>query len=258
MPRKTDPATSTRDVMIVMPAFRAEATLRSTFEAIPTGSYRNVLLVDDCSDDRTVEVAEGLGISVIRHDANRGYGANQKTCYRAALETDAEIIVMLHPDNQYDPRVVPLMAEIINLGICDMVLGSRIRSRRQVLAGGMPKWKYFLNRSSTLVENFLLGTALGDFHSGYRAYRRNVLETIPFAQNSDDFAFDQEFIIQARHFGFEIGDLPVPVRYFEEASSINLKRSLVYAGEAMMCICALTAHRIGVRNDRRFIASTAS
>ena len=249
---------STRNVMIVMPAFRAEATLRSTFEAIPKGSYRNVLLVDDCSDDRTVEVAEGLGISVIRHDANRGYGANQKTCYRAALETDAEIIVMLHPDNQYDPRVVPLMAEIIDLGICDMVLGSRIRSRRQVLAGGMPKWKYFLNRSSTLVENFLLGTALGDFHSGYRAYRRNVLETIPFAQNSDDFAFDQELIMQARHFGFEMGDLPVPVHYFEEASSIDFRRSLFYAWEAMTCISALIAHRLGVRDDRRFIAMADS
>ena len=248
--------TCTCNVMIVMPAFRAESTLRSTFEAIPKGSYRHLLLVDDCSDDRTVEVAQGLGISVLRHDANLGYGANQKTCYRAALETDADIIVMLHPDNQYDPRLVPVMTEIIDLGICDMVLGNRIRSRRQVLSGGMPRWKYFLNRSSTLVENFLLGTALGDFHTGYRAYRRIVLETIPFMQNSDDFSFDQEFIMQARHFGFEIGDVPVPVHYFEEASSINLTHSLTYAYEAIRCISALTAHRLGVREDRRFVSST--
>jgi glycosyltransferase involved in cell wall biosynthesis len=245
-----------RNVMIVMPAFRAEATLRTTFDAIPKGSYRDILLVDDCSDDGTVDVARGLGLSVIRHEQNRGYGANQKTCYRAALETDAEIIVMLHPDNQYDARVLPLMTEIIGLGICDIVLGSRIRSRRQVLAGGMPKWKYFLNRSSTLIENFLLGTSLGDLHSGYRAYRRNVLETIPFELNSDDFAFDQELIMQARHFGFEMGDLPVPVRYFDEASSINFKRSVVYAWGAVSCFSALTVHRVGVKTDCRFLAST--
>src|SRR4051794_14565475 len=163
-----------RKVMVVMPAFRAEATLRDTFEAIPPGSYEHILLVDDCSDDRTVAVAEELGIPTISHEANRGYGANQKTCYEAALATDAEIVVMLHPDNQYDPRLVPVMAEIIDLGICDMVMGSRIRSRRQVLAGGMPRWKYFTNRATTLAENFLLGTALGDLHSGYRAYPPEV------------------------------------------------------------------------------------
>ena len=238
--------------MIVMPAFRAAATLRDTFAAIPAGSYRHLLLVDDCSDDATVDVAAELGIPVIRHAVNRGYGANQKTCYEAALRTDADIVVMLHPDNQYDPRLVPVMTEVIALGICDMVMGSRIRSRRQVLAGGMPKWKYFANRATTLAENFVLGTALGDLHSGYRAYRREVLETVPFHSNSDDFAFDQQFIMQARHFGFEIGEIPVPVRYFDDASSIDLRRSLVYGWGAVGCMLALSAHRMGLRSDRRF------
>ena len=238
--------------MIVMPAFRAAATLRDTFEAIPAGSYQHILLVDDCSDDRTVDVATELGIPIIRHEVNRGYGANQKTCYEAALATDAGIVVMLHPDNQYDPRLVPVMVDVIRLGICDMVMGSRIRSRRQVLAGGMPRWKYFSNRASTLAENFLLGTALGDLHSGYRAYRRTVLETVPFRHNSDDFVFDQEFIMQARHFGFEIGEIPVPVRYFDDASSIDLKRSIAYGSGAVSCMLALSAHRAGIRNDSRF------
>jgi glycosyltransferase involved in cell wall biosynthesis len=238
--------------MIVMPAFRAAATLPDTVAAIPGGSYRHILLVDDGSDDGTVDVAAELGIPVIRHEVNRGYGANQKTCYEAALRTDAEIVVMLHPDNQYDPRLVPVMAEVIALGICDMVMGSRIRSRRQVLAGGMPKWKYFTNRATTLAENFVLGTALGDLHSGYRAYRRAVLETVPFQANSDDFVFDQELIMQARHFGFEIGEVPVPVRYFDDASSIDLRRSLVYGWGALRCMAALSAHRAGLRKDRRF------
>jgi len=245
-------------VMVVMPAFRAEATLRETFAAIPAGSYDHILVVDDCSDDRTVEVAAELGIPTVRHDANRGYGANQKTCYEAALATDADIVVMLHPDNQYDPRLVPVMAEIIRLGICDMVMGSRIRSRRQVLAGGMPRWKYFTNRATTLAENFLLGTALGDLHSGYRAYRRSVLETVPFQDNSDDFVFDQELIMQARHFGFEIGEVPVPVRYFDDASSIDLRRSLVYGWGAVRCMGALSAHRAGIRKDSRFSRAAAS
>jgi glycosyltransferase involved in cell wall biosynthesis len=242
------------NIVIVMPAYRASLTLADTVAAIPEGSYTSLLLVDDCSPDDTVQVAERLGIPVIRHAKNRGYGGNQKTCYTAALEMGADIVVMLHPDNQYDPRLVPVLTEIIELGICDMVLGSRIRSRRQVFGGGMPKWKYFVNRTSTLVENFVLGTALGDFHSGYRAYSRKVLETVPFHHNSDDFAFDQEFIMQARHFGFEIGDVPVPVRYFEEASSINLKRSLEYGWGAMNSLVSLMLHRAGIRRDRRFIA----
>ena len=242
--------------MIVMPAFHAERTLQDSFESIPEDSYSRILLVDDASTDGTVDVAQRLGIEVIRHDVNRGYGANQKTCYGAALATDAEIIVMLHPDNQYDARCIPVMTAIIELGVCDVVLGSRIRSRRQVLSGGMPAWKYFANRASTLVENFLLGTALGDFHSGFRAYRRKVLETIPYECNSDDFAFDQELIMQARYFGFELGDIPVPVRYFAEASSIDFRRSTKYGADASAALLALGLHRLGVRHDARFESRT--
>ena len=262
--KRLDHAASTRPaelqgrVMVVMPAFRAEKTLKDTFDSIPEGSYSKILLVDDGSPDRTVDIARGLGIDVVRHNANRGYGANQKSCYEAALATDAEIVVMLHPDNQYDARCIPVMTYIVRLGICDIVIGSRIRSRRQVLAGGMPAWKYFANRSSTLVENFLLGTALGDVHSGFRAYRRGVLETIPFQHNSDDFAFDQEFIMQARHFGFEMGDIPVPVRYFDQASSIDFRRSVRYGVGTAGALVALGLHRTGLRHDPRFVAKVSA
>lgn len=241
------------NVVVVMPAYNAEHTLARTVEEIPADSYSSLLLVDDCSTDGTVEAARAMGIEVIEHSVNRGYGGNQKTCYRAALDRGADIVVMLHPDNQYDARCIPVMTRIVELGICDMVLGNRIRSRRQVLNGGMPAWKYFANRSSTFVENFILGTALGDFHSGFRAYSRRVLETVPFETNSDDFVFDQEFIMQARSMGFEIGDIPVPVRYFKEASSINFRRSSRYGFEAAKALGSLGLHRAGMRRDSRFI-----
>lgn len=236
-----------------MPAFNAEQTLARTLDEIPAGCYSSLLLVDDFSSDGTVAAARALGIDVIQHQVNRGYGGNQKTCYRAALDRGADIVVMLHPDNQYDARCIPVMTRIVELGICDMVLGNRIRSRRQVLVGGMPKWKYFANRSSTFIENFTLGTALGDFHSGFRAYSRQVLETVPFELNSDDFVFDQEIIMQARSMGFEIGDIPVPVRYFKEASSINFRRSSRYGIEAAKALGSLGLHRAGLRRDPRFI-----
>ena len=241
-----------------MPAYNAEQTVERTVAEIPQDSYTSLVLVDDCSTDGTVAVARSLGIEVIEHTTNRGYGGNQKTCYVAALNRGADIVVMLHPDNQYDARCIPVMTRIVELGICDMVLGNRIRSRRQVLNGGMPAWKYFANRSSTFVENFILGTALGDFHSGFRAYSRRVLETVPFEKNSDDFVFDQEFIMQARSMGFEIGDIPVPVRYFKEASSINLRRSSRYGFEAAKALGSLGLHRTGIRRDVRFIPRSPS
>lgn len=241
------------NIVVVMPAFNAANTVARTVQEIPADSYTSLLLVDDCSTDGTVAAARELGIDVIEHSVNRGYGGNQKTCYRAALDRGADIVVMLHPDNQYDARCIPVMTRIVELGICDMVLGNRIRSRRQVLNGGMPAWKYFANRSSTFVENFILGTALGDFHSGFRTYSRRVLETVPFEMNSDDFAFDQEFIMQARSMGFELGDIPVPVRYFKEASSINLRRSSRYGFEAAKALGSLGLHRAGIRRDVRFI-----
>ncbi len=215
-------------IIAVMPAYNAERTLASTLADVPVGSIDEVILVDDGSKDRTVEVAREMGLTVIAHDKNKGYGGNQKTCYRTALEHGADIVVMIHPDYQYDSRVIPCAVGIIELGICDVVCGSRIRSRAEALQGGMPVYKYLANRVLTTVENVALGQNLGDFHSGFRVYRREVLETLPWERNSDDFVFDTQFLVQAVKFGFRLGDIPVPVRYFDEASSINFRRSVTY------------------------------
>jgi glycosyltransferase involved in cell wall biosynthesis len=237
-----------------MPAYNAEQTLERTYSDIPERLRNQVLLVDDCSTDRTVDVARALGVEVIQHDRNLGYGANQKTCYRAAIERGASVVIMLHPDFQYDARVVELMAELIYLGNVDFVLGNRIRTRAEALSGGMPKWKYFLNRTSTFAENLVLGQTIGDFHSGLRAYSRDVLLKIPFHRNSNDFSFDQEMIVQAVSFRFRIGEIPVPVRYMAEASSISLRRSIKYGFGGLGAIIALKLHRMGLRHDRRFVA----
>lgn len=240
------------NVWIVMPAYNAAKTVERTYFDIPEELRRNVLLVDDCSTDDTVEVAKGLGIEVVRHETNKGYGGNQKTCYRTALDAGADIVIMLHPDYQYDARMCDVMVKIIELGTCDMVLGNRIRSRGEALAGGMPKWKYVINRLSTFGENFFLGQGIGDFHSGFRAYSRELLEAIPFEGNDDDFAFDQEFLVQAVAGNFKIGDVPVPVRYFEEASSINFKRSFKYGLSGFAAVMRFLLHRGGVVSDTRF------
>lgn len=218
----------THKVIAVMPAYNAEKTLAATLADMPVGSIDEVLLVDDGSTDRTVEIAREMGLTVIVHPENRGYGGNEKTCYREALARGAGIVVMIHPDYQYDSRVIPNAVGIIELGICDVVLGSRIRSRQEALDGGMPVYKYISNRILTVIENFALGQNLGDFHSGFRVYRREVLERIPFERNSDDFVFDTQILAQAVRLGFRLGDIPVPVRYFDEASSINFRRSLRY------------------------------
>lgn len=223
-----EPAPQKFRTVAVMPAFNAAATLRYTVGDIPPGAVDEVILVDDCSRDDTVAVARELGLTVIVHEQNTGYGGNQKTCYRRALDSGADFVVMIHPDYQYDSRLIPVAVEILRLGICDCVLGSRIRTRTETLAGGMPIYKYISNRFLTFVENVALGQNLGDFHSGFRAYSRKVLETIPFERNSDDFVFDSQFLAQAVSFGFKLGDIPVPVRYFAEASSINFRRSLKY------------------------------
>lgn len=240
------------NVWIVMPAYNAERTLEWTLNDIPVPLRKQVIVVDDASTDGTVALARSLGVEVITHGRNRGYGANQKTCYRAALDHGADIVVMLHPDFQYDARVTLILAEIIQLGICDMVLGNRIRTRREALDGGMPRWKYLTNRTTTFFENLVLGQSIGDFHSGLRAYSRRVLETVPYVHNSDDFAFDQEFLVQAVAHGFRIGDIPVPVRYMKEASSINLRRSLQYGFGGLGAISAYYLSRSGLRTDPRF------
>jgi glycosyltransferase involved in cell wall biosynthesis len=246
------------DIWIVMPAYNAEHTLRQTYEDIPEQLKRQVILVDDCSTDNTVLVAEELNLVVIQHDENRGYGGNQKTCYRAALDRGAHVVIMLHPDYQYDSRVSLIMAELIHLDICDLVLGNRIRTRREALDGGMPKWKYFTNRVSTFFENLILGQSIGDFHSGFRAYSRALLSTVPFEKNSDDFAFDQELLVQAVAFGYRIGDVPVPVRYFEEASSINFKRSVKYGVGGLGAITSYYLCKIRLRNDPKFKGARTS
>jgi glycosyltransferase involved in cell wall biosynthesis len=229
MQRLVPPAAPRRDrTVAVMPAYNAATTLRQTVADIPSGAVDEVILVDDGSRDETVAIARELGLSVYVHEANLGYGGNQKTCYRKAIDAGADYIVMIHPDYQYDSRVIPLAVGILRLGICDVVLGSRIRTRREALSGGMPLYKYIANRLLTITENIALGQNLADFHSGFRAYTRRVLETIPFERNSNDFVFDSQFLAQAVSFGFKLGDIPVPVRYFPEASSINFTRSLRY------------------------------
>jgi glycosyltransferase involved in cell wall biosynthesis len=233
-------------VIIVMPAYNAAVTLERTFKDIPQGIAEKVILVDDGSQDDTVEIATRLGIAVIRHEKNKGYGSNQKTCYREALAQGADVIVMLHPDYQYDSRLIPYFLGYIELNICDIMLGSRIRTRREALKGGMPLYKYLMNRILTLVENIVLGQNLGDFHSGFRVYRREVLEKIPFEKNSDDFAFDSEFLVQAAFQGFRIGDAPVPVRYFSEASSIGFVGSLRYGLKTLWTLARYLLHKWGV------------
>jgi glycosyltransferase involved in cell wall biosynthesis len=215
-------------IIAVLPAYNAEKTVEKTVRAIPPGAVDEIILVDDCSRDGTVDEARRLGLTVIRHERNTGYGGNQKTCYREALRRGADIIVMLHPDDQYDPRCVPFLTRFIEMDICDVMFGCRIRTRRECLAGGMPAYKYFFNRLMTITENLLMGTNLGETHSGFRAYSRRVLEVLPWERNSNDFVFDQQFIVQSRHFGFRMGDVPVPTRYGSDASSISFRRSAVY------------------------------
>ena len=216
-----------KKVVVVLPAFRAERTLEQTYRDIPLDIVDEVILVDDASDDATVEVANSLGIKVIRHPYNQGYGANQKTCYREALALDADVVVMLHPDYQYDPRLITAMAGMIVSGVYDLVLGSRILGNT-ARAGGMPLYKYVANRLLTATQNLLLGTKLSEFHTGYRAYSREVLEQLPLRINSDDFVFDNQVLTEAVAWDFVIGELSCPTRYFPEASSINFSRSLTY------------------------------
>ncbi|MGE5194605.1 MAG: glycosyltransferase family 2 protein [Deltaproteobacteria bacterium] len=239
-----EPAPQKFRTVAVMPAYNAAATLRHTVGDIPPGAVDEVILVDDCSRDDTAKIARELGLTVVIHERNTGYGGNQKTCYRLALESGADYIVMIHPDYQYDSRLIPVAVEILRLGICDCVLGSRIRTRRETLAGGMPLYKYLSNRFLTIVENIALGQNLGDFHSGFRAYSRKVLETVPFERNSDDFVFDSQFLAQAVAFGFRLGDIPVPVRYFAEASSINFRRSLKYGLTTLNVLACYWLHRL--------------
>jgi glycosyltransferase involved in cell wall biosynthesis len=231
---------------IVMPAYNAEKTLERTLADIPKGVADDIILVDDASKDGTVALSRKLGIHTVVHEKNKGYGGNQKTCYKTALERGADIVIMLHPDYQYDARLAAYMAGLIKDDVCDVMLGSRIRTRREALRGGMPLYKYLMNRLLTLIENLVFGTAVSETHTGYRAYSRKVLETIPFEKNSDDFVFDQQLIAQVVHFNFRMGEIPVPTRYFAEASSISFRRSVVYGVSTLWTLFRYVLHGTGL------------
>ena len=214
-------------IIVVLPAYNAAQTLERTVKDIPD-LVDEIILVDDKSHDETVALARQLGLFVFEHDRNGGYGANQKTCYRLALEHGADIIVMIHPDYQYDPKLIKYFASFIGDNYFDVMLGTRIRSRREALAGGMPRYKYFFNRVLTIFENLVSGYNLSEWHTGLRAYQRAVLEKINWENNSDDFVFDSEVLFQIVAQRYRIGEIPAPVRYFPEASSINFGRSVRY------------------------------
>jgi len=215
-------------VIVVLPAYQAEKTLERTVRDIPLSVVDEIILVDDKSSDHTVEIARKFNLVVEQHTKNLGYGGNQKTCYQLALRRNADIVVMLHPDYQYDPKLIPHFVDFIQNDYFDVMLGTRIRTRKEALAGGMPRYKYFSNRALTLFENIITGQNLSEWHTGMRAYSRRVLESIDFLKNSDDFVFDSQVLFQIVEHGFRIGEIPVPVRYFPEASSINFSRSLRY------------------------------
>jgi len=245
-------------VVVVMPAYRAANTLQRVVEDVPAGVVDEIVVVDDCSPDDTVAIARRLGLDPIEHERNTGYGGNQKTCYDEARRRGADFVVMLHADYQYDGRMIAAAVEVLRLGICDVILGNRIRTRREAIEGGMPVVKYLANRALTIVENVLSGHNLGEWHSGFRAYRREVLETVPYRRNSDDFVFDSQFLVQCVHFGFKVGDVPVPVRYFDEASSIGLRRSSVYAWQTGVTFARWYLHRAGLARSPLFEPVAAS
>jgi glycosyltransferase involved in cell wall biosynthesis len=234
-------------VVVVMPAYNAEKTLEKTYKDIPKDAVDEVIVVDDDSKDKTVETAKKLKLPVFVHPKNLGYGGNQKTCYREALKRGADIVVMIHPDYQYDATLTKEMVNPILQGRVDIMLGSRIRSRTEALAGGMPLYKYISNRVLTLFENIILGLNLSEYHTGFRAFRREVLEKLSLESFSDDFVFDQEILIAAHAAGFTMGETAVPVRYFPEASSINFRRSTRYGLMILLTLGKYLAHQTGIR-----------
>ena len=240
-----------KKIVIVMPAYNAAQTIERTYREIPLDLVDEVLVIDDASADATVEVARRLGLRTLVHASNRGYGANQKTCYTEALRLGADVVVMLHPDYQYTPKLLPAMIGLVTDGPFDVVLGSRVLGGR-ALAGGMPLYKYVANRCLTAVENLLCGAKLSEYHTGYRAFTREVLTALPLLENSDDFVFDNQMLAQILLQGFEIGEISCPAAYFEEASSINLRRSIRYGLGVLLTSAQAFLHRKGLLRFRIF------
>ncbi len=240
-------------IAVVMPAYNAERTLEKTVRGLPDIVDIRIL-VDDSSSDQTARLSESLGVRTFIHDANYGYGRNQQTCYREALAAGADIVVMLHPDYQYTPSLVPAMAGMVSSGVYDMVLGSRILGGG-ALKGGMPVYKYIANRLLTALQNLFLGAKLSEYHTGFRAFSRELLQTLPLLENSDDFVFDNQMIAQSVMFGFRIGEISCPTSYFKEASSINFKRSVKYGFGVLRTTAGFVAHRLNLIHIPMFDAT---
>jgi len=229
-----------------MPGYNAEKTLEKTVSAIPKGLAYKIILTDDCSHDKTSAIGRKLGLIVHRNKINIGYGGSQKIGYKLALKYKPDIVLMLHPDFQYDPKLAYNMVKPIEGGLVDVMLGTRIRSRAEALKGGMPIYKYLFNRLLTMIENIVLGLNLSEYHTGYRAYSRKVLETVPFNKFSDDFVFDSQFLVSAAYSKFRFGETPVAVRYFSEASSISFKRSLMYGVNTLLTLGKYLCQKMGL------------
>jgi glycosyltransferase involved in cell wall biosynthesis len=240
-----------KKVVVVLPAYNAERTLRLTLEGLPTDVVDEILLVDDASRDNTAALAHSLGVRTFVHTKNLGYGGNQKTCYSQALACGADIVVMVHPDYQYDPRLVTAMASLIALDVYDVVLGSRIIGKG-ARKGGMPRHKFLANRLLTAFENVMLGEKLSEYHTGYRAFSRSVLENLPLEENSDDFIFDNQMLAQAFYVGFRVGEVSCPTRYAKDSSSINFRRSCKYGLGVLWTSIQFRAARFGLLSPRIF------
>jgi glycosyltransferase involved in cell wall biosynthesis len=240
-------------VIVVMPARNAARTLERTVSGIPRDWVDEVILVDDKSTDDTIDVARALPLHVIWHPHNVGYGGNQKTCYLEALQRDADVVVMLHPDGQYEPTLIPRLVEPILTGEADIVLGSRLMEPGMALAGGMPRYKYAANRALTAIENRVLGTSMSEMHTGYRAYSRDLLVNVPFLRNALDFSFDSEVLMQAVHFGYRLAEVPVQTRYFDDASSVTFRPAVVYGLKTLWAAFRLVLHRNGILRSRKFL-----
>ncbi|MFA6908518.1 MAG: glycosyltransferase family 2 protein [Patescibacteria group bacterium] len=241
-----------KKIIAVLPAYNAEKTLRQTVDDIPKEWVDEIILVDDASKDQTAAVSRSLGLRTIVHPRNRGYGGNQKTCYREALASGADIAIMIHPDHQYDPTLVPQMVRPILEDRADAVFGSRMLHAGDARKGGMPEWKFIANKALTFIANSIIGTRLSEYHSGFRAYSRDVLEKLPLEENSDNFVFDTEIIVQLKIHKFRIVEIPIPTKYFKDASTVGFWKGVQYGADILAVLLRYIAHRLKVRTSKQF------